>query len=703
MAYRTEEQPQSIVIDGWENGIAPSPYTGISNTRNLNTSYYPGVAYTNYRRRAATLSGGSFFAGTHSVDVSNNLGWIFTAPSGVAMTNPVQKATSPAGINYILDDSGQIWKQTAVNSSTFALLEGGSGRYAMGNAGLAYFNNYLVVFGDEVIEFCGDGTDDTGIISTNWNISSGLGALDFEITASTAPSKLLISGTYNPLQIAVNDTVTFTTTNTLPAPLAINTTYYIKSIAVNGSSYDVQVAATLGGADIVFTTTGTGTHTIHDSVTPLPLGNVTSFSWSVAVPVDGETTGTINSYVSPTGDNVTTYWQEATGVYFVIFPDGTKAPATFTHGSTTITFLSPLVSILFGAGSYSVQLLDPTVTDYRPYVSKVDGNLYYCNGRYLGRILAQNNNTKFNPSATSSYTVNAQASAILNQSDIIVDMVDLKSNLVVASQNDVYTWDYVAANMSSPSPIGEPISRIANLLNNIYILAGQKGNIYISNGYSASLYYKIPDYISGVIDPVMSWGGLMAKRSKLWFQILMQNTSSTNLLGGIFSLNVTKDNELTMEAQNSYGLTPAAGALSNGILIDDVPSATGCDSYFSAWSNGATTGGIDYNDVTLWQDYEPTIETDIIPIGQILDKKTFGNIEFKLDRPMVSGDEIRIYFRPSLTDSYILMGTTTSTQLSDYYPSNISQSQWAQFKVQMKCASSSSSFVPLREIRLYFN
>lgn len=155
-----------------------------------------------------------------------------------------------------------------------------------------------------------------------------------------------------------------------------------------------------------------------------------------------------------------------------------------------------------------------------------------------------------------------------------------------------------------------------------------------------------------------------------------------------------------MEAQNSYGLVPSSGTTGAGILMDNEPSSNGQDSYYSVYSTGATTGGIDYNDTTLWQNFEPTIETDSVNIGSILDKKTFGNIYFKLDRPMVSGDQIRLYARASLTDSWTLLGTTMSAQLSDYYPSNLFQQQWIQFRAQFKAASSGSSFIPLREIRL---
>lgn len=702
--YRLEEQPGlSIVIDGFENGIASSPYLGISNIRNLNTSYYSGVAYVNYKRKEATTGGDTFFAGSHSIDVSNNVGWLFEGLTSGIMKNPAAKATSPAGLNYILDTSGQIFKQTAVNSSTFNKIQDGTRRLGAGSGGIAYWNNYLVVFGDGLIEFCGLGTDDDDVISSNWNINNR----SVTILGSSSPSQLVYSGSGGEVYLNKNDPVTFTSSGTLPSPLVAGTTYYIKTAnvdPVNGTAF--QVSATPGGTDITILSPGTGTITITDTAALVPIGNINTISLTLSFDPGVTTTATITSYVSVTGTTVTANWQGASGTYDVLDPTGNNLLAAFTNGSPTVTFLSPLVT--FPQGDYHVNILNPDAQSYRAWVSKADGNLYFANGRNLGRILSQNANTVFDPSYALSYVVDYAATEILQPDDQITDMTDSNSTLIISGNKDLYTWDYISPTTTAPSPVGEQIFSIINLLNNVYILAGQKGNIYITNGYSAQLFYKIPDFIAGAIDPVWYWGDLMVHRSKLFFQVLAKTTGGTNILAGVFSLIVSPaENEdakgLVMETQNSYGLTPASGALQNGVLLDNSPSSTGYDSYYSAWSNGATTGGIDYNDTTLWQDFEPTIETDIIPIGTILDKQTFGNIEFKLDRPMVSGDQIRMYWRPSLSDSYTLMGTTTTAQLSDYYPSNISQSQWAQFKIQMKCASSSSSRIPLREIRLSYN
>lgn len=772
MSYRIDKQTNELVIEGWEKGIAQSPYTGIANIRNLNTSYYSSVAYVNYRRQQATVNetDANWYAGSHSVNVSNNNGWTFTAPVVTAMANPVQQATSPSGVSYVLDENGNIWQQSAANSSTFNLLQGGSGRVAAGNGGLAYWNNYLVVFGAGAIEFCGDGTGDTEINRDNWNKStpstaivtvafsnapfradgvthftfnsgptsgsttgtlvetwpyaSGAysvqfsnGGSDIRVVTFTKASasiswSVALTGTsgvgFNMYQLQFtssagfstfykNEPVVFSSTGTLPSPLVAGTTYYLTAnvIPTNGPNGIFNISTTQGGDAFFFTSdSSAGTMTMVDNGTPLPILNNANLSFSWGSYAGASTTATL-----------TNIWMLPTGIYNIVDPLGNSIQAQFTYASTAITFVNPTVSQ--PTGTYTANILNPSATSYRAYVSKVDGNLYFANGRWLGRLSTSSNvNAVFNPAQPGTYSVNYAATGTLQPLDSIVDMVDLRSNLMILGNYDIYPWDYVSAQPTASSPVGEQTHRIVNLLNNIYISAGTKGNLYILNGYSAQLLYKLPDYIAGVIDPIWKWGDFMVHRSKLWFQALAQTSAGTNVLAGIFSLLVSpgmfgeQATGLVMEAQNSQGLTPTAGSKQNGILIDNEQWSTGPDSYYSAYSTSSAAGTIDYNDSSAWQNNEALIETDIIPIGSILDKKTFGQISFKLDRPMASGDSISMSWRPSLTDTYTAIGTTTAQVLSDYKPSNISRSQWAQFEVTFKCASSGTSFIPLREIRI---
>ena len=56
MAYRTEktEQGIDIVIDGWQNGIAPSPHKGIANMQAVNISSEPDEVMVSYSRTQQT-------------------------------------------------------------------------------------------------------------------------------------------------------------------------------------------------------------------------------------------------------------------------------------------------------------------------------------------------------------------------------------------------------------------------------------------------------------------------------------------------------------------------------------------------------------------------------------------------------------------------------------------------------------------------
>jgi len=128
MAYKYEKNnagTQDLVISGFEQGIANSPFTGIGNIKNLNVSYIEGVSYVNYKRKACTITGGT-------------------------LGKPLYATQSPAGIIYISDDNFQIFKQTAVNGSTFALLTGNYGSESI--AGLQFWSNYLIVFYSSRIE-----------------------------------------------------------------------------------------------------------------------------------------------------------------------------------------------------------------------------------------------------------------------------------------------------------------------------------------------------------------------------------------------------------------------------------------------------------------------------------------------------------------------------------------------------------------------
>lgn len=675
MSYRIEKSGD-IVIDGFEKGIADSPYQGIANIRNLNIKYYPGVAYGNYKRQASTLSWGTFtltgslspgattasltanwpyVSGVYPVtfssaevknvtftNASSSISWsgglLGSATTTITVSGGVMgKAkfgcTGNTGIKYIIDDIGQIWKQNALNGSSFTILQNSPTVGAAGN-GIAFWNNYLVVFRNNFIDFCGDGSGDGGVIAANW-------------------------------------------------------------MAPSAQAY---------------------------------IGNITTLVLEGTVNI-GATTANLETYTDAGGNSQSESWNGASGAYqLVLTSSGETIPVTLTKGSDLITFLYPaqLGGTASGSGAGN-QLNILLGTNHMTLIPRRDGNLYFCNGNGVGSIGLPLGITfaPLNIPSTpgTSYTLTYRAVGIPTN-DTVNWLDELQTNMIISGNNSLYPWSFVGNVIDGiPIPVPEQISKTINILNNIYVFAGFKGNIYLANGSSSEPFKKIPDYIANnsaisvndklaPIDPQWLWGGVMSHRLRLFFQALaIDAPTGTNLISGIFSLGLVSGNGITfetagnivMENQNSYGLVQTS-TTSGGVLIDNSTTGLAYDNYYSAWSSGVgDIGGIDFNDTTLYSNNEMIVESDLIPIGTAVSPKTFSSAEFKFDEPMKSGDSISLYARQSLSDTYVLLGTTTSAVLSNFIQGvNFQEWQWLQIMATMSCNSSatSSSFDRLKEIRI---
>lgn len=592
MSYHLDTEPggiKALVIDGWEKGIADSPYLGIASMKNLNSSWLPGAAYVNYKRKAMTISGGTMTTPRY-----------YCAATGTS-----------SGTYYILDDSAQVWVVT--NGGTTATLISGNTTGSGKGKGIAYWQNYLFVFGTTTIEICGNGTGTGGITSGNWSTS-----------------------------FLANQTA-----------LAI-----------------------------------TGGITAGDS----------SFTLSSA-------------------------WTFTTGIYEVLINSGNQyVQGSFTHGSAAVTF-SPSANISNAATTVDVHIFPQVAKPAGAYEHQAivgyDDVLYFCNGTTLGSILAPAGQF-FNKNDFKTQRYN-YAAVTIPLTDMANWITNFSDSIIIGGNNALYPWGAFRnpqpISYDIPVPAPENISKMINVLNVLYVFAGSKGNIYQSNGYSMSIMKKIPDSFLGTIDPTWVIGGVMFHRNKLFFGALGTSQDSTTKVCGVFSLvliggstqfSLESSGAITYESQNSYGSIPTTGNDATNIIIDNnysvlSSSSVQPDSYISAWFNNSV-GGVDYNDTTLWDNYQPTAESDLIPAGTYLQARTFENVEFKLDRPMKNGDSIQLYYRTNFTEGYTLIGTSTATStflpLSDNFNSNVNIAQWIQLKVAFKCASS-SSYLPLREIRIH--
>ena len=126
--------------------------------------------------------------------------------------------------------------------------------------------------------------------------------------------------------------------------------------------------------------------------------------------------------------------------------------------------------------------------------------------------------------------------------------------------------------------------------------------------------------------------------------------------------------------------------------------------YWSGWVSDINTPtyGIDFTDTVPCT--AAIIETDLIPTGTVLGKKTFQQLEYKLASPLANGESVVINYRLNGTDAWATCGTAnveSTTALAGYFEINFQNTQWTQLQVILNSlGNSSSSFCRLNQIRI---
>lgn len=332
-------------------------------------------------------------------------------------------------------------------------------------------------------------------------------------------------------------------------------------------------------------------------------------------------------------------------------------------------------------------------------ITATDNAVYFCNGAAVGSILITAGST-FDPSSSATYTYNTSALA-LPANELATCLAQLGTNLLVGGQNNyIYPWDRVSTSYAYPIVVAESfIKCIVSTNSTAFVFAGIRGRIYQTNGANIDLYKKFPDALSDTVDPYYIWGWATYLKNQLYFSIQGQTNAATNTsnLNGVWAIDLDSG---ALRLSNSLSFATYAGTAPVIVPMGSV-RPTG-DGLYVGWLN--STGGIDYTSGDPYTNYEAYIDTDIIPVGTFLTKQTFNNIEFKLARPLVAGEGVKIYQRSDLTSVFTEVTITEGGQTGDISgvcsPVNFQNVQWIQLRITMASTASSPSYVPLLELRL---
>ena len=538
-------------------------------------------------------------------------------------------------------------------------------------------------------------------------------------TAATGTNTFTYSGT----QIK-NGTAIIVTISTGTSPLVNGSTYWVQNATATTFQLGAQVDSAGGvSAVIVFASSGTGTFTTvaQATFTQIVPSSDSSYSFTgiggevfqlptlYAVDTNGRAwvfkratpnwiyLGNTTISSSPPRPNGIAFWNG----YILVFRAGDTAIDYLKLGNNNTQWV------------YGWKILTPNVSFPTRTFTDASNTLYWCNGNGIASLIQIGT---FDPTVPGTYTITGLALSI--PSPAVTNCIEqLGDNLIIgATSNLVYIWDKSATGYNNVIILPETgTSRMVTVNSNTYIFAGNRGRIYVTNGSNAQLYKKIPDHLSGTVEPYFQWGGAIYSKNQIYFSVSALNpldNSALNQYGGIWAISTDAD---AMRITNRLSFGTYAGYISE--LAQDVVSVGISNLTFlkanivTSWWDGVSTFGSDYTPASPvpYSNYEAYIDSDMIPVGTLLNPKTFANLEFKLVVPMVSGESVKFGYRTDLSQSFTDVTNATNRATGEFTSADglsgviqvsFQKSQWLQIRFYMKSTASSPSYVRLRELRI---
>lgn len=721
MSYEIDKKTGEIVIDGFETGIAPSPHKGIANIQNANISTETGEVMASYGRAQHTMTSTAATGTLTFADISHvNLSitgsdnkfkgnWITVSSSSHAgeLPNGTYYVMITAGAGFVLDTSYPgtgIIGYTAGLTATISLFRTMSRPIAYVtetylNGGSPFYRYYVLDAAGLVWVYDTANTDDINDTSY-WFLP------DTSITywgSDTTPSGLMVLNGW--LIVMSGNKFWVKPTNKLDASYVQMT----NALMMGRPNTKNPHFGFVGHQGRGYYTDGDFLGSIFPD-TSLEVSGIPNIqsnaSWFVS---SGTTVCSIDNLYGgnvPSDGNITSLRIPA--VFYTSV--GGTLPAAIT--ANTVYYLQYLIAtqtftvfaaatggaaINMSAGSAGVQFY----------------NTFYPVGTHAA---AGGDHT----------TMTFQNQRVsLPIFEISQSLAEIGNTVIIGTQSSVlYPWNQVDPTPSGIINIPEANAKNLITVNQMcYIFAGFKGNVYITDGSTASLVIKIPDYCAGVpgtatsyFEPIYTWGGAAYIRGRVYFSVLDQTLTPNPVTkagncGGIWSfiptqnLYIGQDTgiALRLENQNSYGTYNGYATV---IIANLEQNLALSPQFYSGWQSSLTSATYGIDKTTNVPVGTVVIETDLIPVGTLLQKYTPKQIEYKLASPLVGpAESIAMSWRKDGTSAYTSGGTAIlpdgTAALAGYFNANFQGAQWVQLKITMTPnTNSSNSFCRLAQIRM---
>lgn len=384
-----------------------------------------------------------------------------------------------------------------------------------------------------------------------------------------------------------------------------------------------------------------------------------------------------------------------------------------TDGNITFSPSSPTRSLEYGTTNSKASVIfmtgpivgrSDTLKKNVPVLVGENNFLYWVGGQNHISSLNENVGSVFDPSDTATYTMTWSA-LDLPEAEYAQSLQMAGTTMMIGTDSKkVYPWDTISPSFDTPVLLPEPATVDFVATNQLlYAFAGNKGRIYLTNTSSAELYRELPSAVTGVERPHFFFWDANVGNNELYlaFQAYENDDPDTPLTAtaGVWAINSdTNALRMVQGTVTANGWVRMALPLADGYAQELLrPAGQGLLVGYSVGSNYY----LDYSTSVPYTTYAAYCETEIIPVGTFVFKKTFEHIEYKLAVPLVSGEGLKIYQRSNLNTTYTEIAEFTEVgAISGKSDVNWENVEWVQLKIEMKSTASTPSYVRLREVRI---
>lgn len=483
--------------------------------------------------------------------------------------------------------------------------------------------------------------------SDNWQTWSQVLGNTFTVTIA---SPAVFSATAHGL--VLNDTVIFSTTGALPTGLTAGTTYYIISAGLTTNAFEVSTSQ--GGSAVNTSGTQSGTHTFR-----ITTGDGTG--------VGGQGLAIFKDYLFKPRSNKLDVMKISNGVW-------TNNWQSLTSDTLTHPMVAGQDDILYGGqGVDTTNKLGACLFSVQQVASKIftpsDATTYVFNSNAL-RL---------------PYPYRIRCLAELGQQIMIGTFVGASLNSQAWQKlADIFPWDRTSATFALPVRLFEQgVNSMLNVGSNLFISAGQMGNIYIYNGFQAQSMFKFPrsttfDVSSPYRDMSIAPQGLAYHKNRLFIAMTQTGSSAAS---GVYSINLDGTG-LCMENTISTGNTDGNVSIRFVLPLRDFNF-----DYLIGWADGtAGSQGIDLvGENGSNGSYTAFVDSPIYSLGSNRTPKTFQYCDIYLDNPLSSGTAVRVQYRYARTGSWTTLCTfdfaTYGAMQEMQFPAGSITARQVQFRV----------------------